>query len=152
MSPSAPTFTSDVTPVNSQNITTQSLPATENTSIETSIHTPNETVPQDNHSLLNTQMHHINPSTTLAVSTPSPQVSTPTHSGQVSRLPKLQLLTFSGDPLEWLTFWDSFDVAVNSNPSLEGVQKFNYLRAELTGEAARVIAGFPLTNTNYKGN
>lgn len=97
-------------------------------------------------------MHHINPSTTLAVSTPSPQVPTPTHSGQVSRLPKLQLLTFSGDPLQWLTFWDSFDVAVNSNPSLEGVQKFNYLRAELTGEAARVIAGFPLTNTNYKGN
>ena len=27
-------------------------------------------------------------------------------------LPKLTLKTFSGDPLEWLTFWDSFKSAV----------------------------------------
>ena len=64
-------------------------------------------------------------------------------------MPKLQLPTFSGNPLEWLTFWDSFYVAVNSNPNLEGIQKFNYLRAQLTGDTARVIAGFPLSNTNY---
>ena len=29
------------------------------------------------------------------------------------------------------------------------VQKFNYLRAHLEGEAARAIAGFPLTSVNY---
>ena len=40
-------------------------------------------------------------------------------------------------------------MAVNSNPNLEGIQKFNYLRAQLTGDAARVIAGFPVSNTNY---
>ena len=41
-----------------------------------------------------------------------------------SRLPKLNLPTFSGNPLRWFTFWDSFEAAVHSNTSLGGVQKF----------------------------
>ena len=142
-------------PPNSQNIIAHSPPAIGDTSTETSIPTSSETVQQVNHSPLNTQTQ-VNPSTTQVNSSPIPTVSTvssqvvtPTFSNHVSRLPKLQLPTFSGNPLEWLTFWDSFNVAVNSNPNLEGVQKFNYLRAQLTGDAARVIAGFPLSNTNY---
>ena len=67
----------------------------------------------------------------------------------VSRLPKLSLPTFSGEPLSWQTFWDSFSAAVHSNYTLSGVQKFNYLRAQLQGDAARAIAGFPLTDANY---
>ena len=140
---------------NSQNIFAHSPPAIGNTSTETSIHTSSETVQQVNHSPLNTQTQ-VNPSTTQVnsstiptVSTASSQVVTPTISNHESRLPKLQLPTFSGNPLEWLTFWDSFNVAHNSNPNVEGVQKFNCLRAQLTGDAARVIAGFPLRNTNY---
>jgi len=35
------------------------------------------------------------------------------------------------------------------NAGLSGVQKFNYLRAQLHGDAACVVAGFPLTDTNY---
>ena len=70
-------------------------------------------------------------------------------SHSVSRLPKLSLPTFSGDPLSWQTFWDCFSVAVDSSPILSGVQKFNYLRAQLQGEAARAVAGFPLTDRNY---
>ena len=46
-----------------------------------------------------------------------------------TRLPKLNLPYFSGDPLTWQTFWDSFSAAVHNNPKLTGVQKFNYLRA-----------------------
>ena len=38
---------------------------------------------------------------------------------------------------------------MHNNPSLDGIQKFNYLRAQLEGEAARVIAGLPLTSVNY---
>ena len=136
-------------PANAQvNIISHSPPAIEDTSTETSIPTSSETVQQVNHSSLNTQTQ-VNPSTIPIVSTASSQVVTPAFTNHVSRLPKLQLPTFSGNPLEWLTFWDSFDVAVNSNPNLEGIQKFNYLRAQLTGDAARVIAGFPLSNTNY---
>ena len=63
-----------------------------------------------------------------------------------SRLPKLSIPMFSGDPLIWQPFWDSFDAAINLNPVLSNVQKFNYLRAQLQGNAARVISGFPLTN------
>ena len=70
-------------------------------------------------------------------------------SHSVSRLPKLSLPTFSGDPLSWQTFWDCFSAAVDSSPVLSGVQKFNYLRAQLQGEAARAVAGFPLTEGNY---
>ena len=66
-----------------------------------------------------------------------------------SRLPKLVLPTFSGESLQWQTFWDSFEAAVHSNPHLTGVQKFNYLRAQLHGDAAQAIAGFPLTDSNY---
>lgn len=67
----------------------------------------------------------------------------------LARLPKLSLPTFSGDPLQWRTFWDSFDAAVNSNTGLSDVQKFNYLRAQVRGDAARVIVGFPLSDSNY---
>ena len=45
----------------------------------------------------------------------------------ISRLPKLNLPNFAGDPLTWQSFWDSYNAAVNSNPALDGVQKFNYL-------------------------
>ena len=68
----------------------------------------------------------------------------------ISRLPKLSLPYFSGDPLMWQTFWDSFSAAVHTNPNLTGVQKFNYLRAQLKGDAIRVVAGFPLTDVNYQ--
>ena len=40
-------------------------------------------------------------------------------------------------------------MAVDSSPTLSGVQKFSYVRAQLQGEAARAVAGFPLTDANY---
>ena len=67
-----------------------------------------------------------------------------------SRLPKLTLPVFSGDPLNWQTFWDSFNAAVHTNPALGCIQKFNYLKAQLQGDAARAIAGLPLTERNYQ--
>ena len=67
-------------------------------------------------------------------------------SQNVSCLPKLTLPIFEGDPLLWL--WDSFESAVHSNNVLSDVQKLNYLRAHLGGEASRAIAGFPLTSAN----
>lgn len=66
-----------------------------------------------------------------------------------TRLPKLPLPTFDSNPLEWQAFWDSFTAAVESNPGLTPVQKLNYLRAQLHGDAAWVVGGFPLSNSNY---
>jgi len=37
-----------------------------------------------------------------------------------SRLPKLTIPMFNGDPLSWQSFWDCFDLAVHSNPNLTG--------------------------------
>ena len=61
-----------------------------------------------------------------------------------SRLPKLSLPIFSGDPLTWQTFWDSFYAAIHANTNLSGIQKFNYLKAQLQGDAARANDGLPL--------
>ena len=66
-----------------------------------------------------------------------------------SRLPKLHLPTFDGNPLQWQTFWDSFCATVDTNPCLTGIQKFNYLRSQLQGDALRVISGLPLSDVNY---
>ena len=67
-----------------------------------------------------------------------------------SRLPKLTLPTFNGNPLQWQTFWDSFTAAVDANLGLSLVQKFSYLRAQLQGDAACAISGLPLTEDNYE--
>ena len=59
---------------------------------------------------------------------------------------------FSHEPLKLQTFWNLFDAAVNKNvrrSSLSGVQKFTYLRGQVQGDAARMIAGFPLTDDNF---
>ena len=69
---------------------------------------------------------------------------------KVTRLPQLDLPQFTGNSLFWQSFWDCFEAAVHSNRSLTGVQKLNYLCAQLRGDAARVIAGFQLTNANYE--
>ena len=85
------------------------------------------------------------PSQEIPTQSSTPQVSlqpatvqsTPsfnTHTKQnTSRLPKLSLPTFNGNPLQWQTFWDSFNAAVHSNSHLSGVEKFNYLKAQTMG-------------------
>lgn len=83
--------------------------------------------------------------------TASPPTSrTLNSSGATTRLPKLNIPVFSGEALQWQAFWDCFEAAVHNNPSLTNVQKLNYLRAQLQHDAARVVAGFPLTGVNYE--
>ncbi len=93
-----------------------------------------------------TQQNSTNMSTQPSTQS-SPTASVPPQN--ICRLPKLSLPIFSGNPLEWQSFWDSFDTAVHRNPTLTGIQRFNYLKAQLMGEALQTIAGFPLTNNNY---
>ena len=47
------------------------------------------------------------------------------------------------------SFWDLYDSAIHSNPSISKVNKFNYLKSLLEGNAARAIKGLTLTNANY---
>ena len=41
-----------------------------------------------------------------------------------TRLNKLNLKRFTGDPKEWQSFWDSLSLAVHTNSSLTSVDKF----------------------------
>ena len=126
------------TPVMSSLVTSSHSEATTSTSSEALAHSMTSSTTISTHSPVVT-------STTEHSRTPI--VST--HPQNASRLPKLTLPTFSGDPLAWQTFWDSFEAAVDSNPALSSLQKFNYLKAQLQADAAGAIAGLPLTEANY---
>ena len=65
------------------------------------------------------------------------------------KLPKFETKRFSGDPLEWETFNDTFETAIEHNRNLTKIEKFTYLRGYLEGTALQTIDGFPLTNDNY---
>ena len=65
------------------------------------------------------------------------------------RLPKLEIQKFSGKVHEFQEFWDSFSSAIDQNDELANVDKFKYLKGLLSESARSVIAGFPLTDSNY---
>ena len=59
-------------------------------------------------------------------------------------LPKLQLLTFSGDIQQWPEFWAMFNSSVHKQ-NLPKVSKFSYLKGVLKGSAAVAISGISAT-------
>ncbi|XP_053382192.1 uncharacterized protein LOC128549495 [Mercenaria mercenaria] len=66
------------------------------------------------------------------------------------KLPKIEMITFNGDKTKWVEFWDSFQCSVHNNKTLSDVEKFNYLKTKLIGEARIAEAGLTLSNGNYK--
>ena len=50
-------------------------------------------------------------------------------------MPKLQLPKFSGDPTEWTTFWELFSSSIDDSPYFTNIEKFNYLKCNVTDEA-----------------
>ncbi|KAK2575370.1 hypothetical protein KPH14_008479 [Odynerus spinipes] len=78
----------------------------------------------------------------------TPQSVTSTTSSQ---LPRMNLPTFSGSYMEWISFRNLFMSVVHQNPSLTDVQRLHYLRTCLKGEALACIAGVPLTDEEYAG-
>ena len=65
-------------------------------------------------------------------------------------LPKLELRKFNGKICEWQEFWDGFSSSIDNNEQLSDVDKFAYLRGLLEEPAKSTIAGFSLTEANYK--
>ena len=76
--------------------------------------------------------------------------STPSSARANCKLPKLELSYFSGEPLEWQTFWNQFDVSVNENESLNDVDRFNYLLKFLSGKTLAAVKGLTLSSENYR--
>jgi len=66
-----------------------------------------------------------------------------------TKLPKLDLHTFDGNLIEWISFRDMFESAVHNNPSVSKVQKLVYLKSLLKGEASRLVNSLILSESNY---
>ena len=129
---------------------TVSIPATDDTpSTSVNSELPVTAVPPV---VMHPTPHVVTPPISHVATLPESHAATPPPSsiGTTTRLPKLNIPVFTGDPLQWQSFWDCFEAAVHNNSSLTNVQKLNYLRAQLQHDAARVVAGFPLTGVNYE--
>ena len=66
------------------------------------------------------------------------------------KLPKLELPSFDGNPLAWREFWDAFISAIHDNLSLPAIQKHQYLRSKLKGDASSLLSGLPVNAENYE--
>ena len=66
------------------------------------------------------------------------------------KLPKLVLPKFRGDITTFSMFIDSFESAIDKNPELSVIDKFNYLSSFVEGTAAMAIQGLTLSEANYE--
>lgn len=65
------------------------------------------------------------------------------------KLPKISIPSFSGKYHEWTTFKDLFVSMIHNNNSLDSVQKMQYLKSYLTGEAEQLLRNIPVSDKNY---
>lgn len=65
------------------------------------------------------------------------------------QLPKRTFPTFSGILTEWQGFEDLFKSILSHAPDLPDVERFEFLKTSLQGEALSLVAHLPLTSANY---
>lgn len=65
------------------------------------------------------------------------------------KLPRLDLPKFSGDFTEWEGFRDIIESAVVNRSDVSQVSKLRLLKMSLIGEAASIIAKFPIKNASF---
>ena len=65
-------------------------------------------------------------------------------------LPKITIKKFSGNPIKWQQFYDTFKATIDSNEYLSDVEKFSYLTGLLEGQAYQSLEGFNVTKDDYK--
>lgn len=66
-----------------------------------------------------------------------------------AKLPKLQLQPFDGNLEGWLSFKDIFNSAIGQNQEVPNIEKLQHLKSLLRGDAARLVASFPITENNF---
>ncbi|KAI1707049.1 gag protein [Ditylenchus destructor] len=64
------------------------------------------------------------------------------------QLPQIEPPIFSGDPLQWPTFWAIFEATVHSKP-ISNAEKMSYLVMFLRNNAKTAINGYHITHDNY---
>ena len=66
-----------------------------------------------------------------------------------TKLPKINLPFFSGNQIEWTSFWDIFNQSIHTDPNIQEVEKLIYLRGQLKGDAFRLISSYPIEVSTY---
>ncbi|KAK8774839.1 hypothetical protein V5799_010628, partial [Amblyomma americanum] len=84
-----------------------------------------------------------------AIQTTTPAPITTTSVKTRVKLPKIELIKFTGRRSDWQAFWEVFEQVVDKNEDLTDTDRFHYLRASVTGDAAAALAGLPSTSRCY---
>ncbi|KAK8775515.1 hypothetical protein V5799_031140 [Amblyomma americanum] len=71
-----------------------------------------------------------------AIQTTTPAPITTTSVKTRVRLPKIELIKFTGRRSDWQAFWEVFEQVVDKNEDFTDTDRFHYLRASVTGDAA----------------
>nr|CAD2168057.1 unnamed protein product [Meloidogyne enterolobii] len=82
---------------------------------------------------------------TLMSALPDPNQSTQSH----MHLPKISLPKFSGNCIEYVSFWNSFCAGVHDLTTISNSVKFSYLKECLSGPALLLVKSLPLTDASY---
>lgn len=104
----------------------------------------NEIEENTSHNSVNSQASPQQTVTTNTTTTPGNFVSS------LPKLPKLELPKFGGQITEWNSFWDLYDSAIHSNPSISKVNKFNYLQSLLTLTGANYDAAVKILQERFR--
>nr|CAD2179615.1 unnamed protein product [Meloidogyne enterolobii] len=79
--------------------------------------------------------------------TPPPTANTASTS--LAHLPRMALPQFSGNCVEFPSFWSSFQAAVGDLPNISDSVKLSYLKSCLRSAPLAVIESFPLVDQSY---
>lgn len=65
------------------------------------------------------------------------------------RYPEIHLPRFSGKLTDWCVFRDAFESAIGNRDEISNVDKFQYLKGLVQGEAARIIDSISISELGY---
>ena len=104
------------------------------------------------HSLMDATMRNLNAAiSNISLANANPVASTSNqHIHDDVRLPKIELMSFSGDKTSWEAFWASFNAHVHANSRIPEVSKYNYLSAVLKGVPHEILTNFQPTVEGYR--
>lgn len=88
-------------------------------------------------------------SLTLSQGSLRPVSNTVNHSPAV-QLPKIDVPTFTGNPVDWISFFELFQTLIIDNSQLTDIQRFMYLKSYLRNEPLNLISTLQLTNDNFQ--
>ena len=65
------------------------------------------------------------------------------------KLPELVIKKFSGNILEWQSFWDQFSSEIHQKDYISDIDTFNYLNSFFCDSVSATIRSLSLTSENY---